>query len=703
MPIHRRGVLVAIAIWIGCLLLIAGGSCLYIQREFRDAEHEEEATLEAEVVAVEQALLRVAEEVDWLHRLAASRHGLEDKGNFGAAQALAEQLVSAAKKGAFGVAQVALIGANGHLEWSTVPGFQPVDLRDRLHWRVFAERQIPYDETFITAPVLGRASNRSTMQFARAQLNDRGSLIGVSVVSLDPQVVSGILDSVGGRSGHLVSALRIPGGAILGRSRSGDPTALHLANSTMRVIGTSLDRGDRRAYLRRDYDPDEGMTINAVRPVLGSSMAAVVSTSSKRIRGAVLDEQLPAILMVDTALASLSLLGCFALWIAADRRRVRQALAEAAHEQRAMELALADTERLLRGLPAAVYRGHLDASGNLEINFISNNACRISGWKDLTVVTPSWLWQHMEPEALQAQSDFNRKLAMHGEAKREFQFRKQSGGWLLIRDSARIEQRGDDGSAIVIGQLIDVTEERLLQQRAQATSRMAALGEMASGLAHEINQPFAISSLAAENVAFSLRRLEMPLPESVFSRLARIVAQSARGQAILDQLRAFCKDDDGVFEVVNLADVVDSALILYRHTLHSSGISLDLKIDPDVKEVIATPAKLQQVLVSVLTNAREAILERNPDVRRVLVTLSEEDEGPVLTIADSGGGIKPEVQSRMFEPFFTTKGDGQGRGLGLSVCRSVLMAIGGRIEAYNNDEGGASFSFHFKRAQQSVS
>nr|WP_281419571.1 ATP-binding protein [Falsiroseomonas tokyonensis] len=226
---------------------------------------------------------------------------------------------------------------------------------------------------------------------------------------------------------------------------------------------------------------------------------------------------------------------------------------------------------------------------------------------------------------------------------------------------------------------------------------------MAAGLAHELNQPIAIMSLAAENAAEALEEGEEGLAEALV-RLRRIMAQADRAKAIVTQLRAFSRVDVSALEPVDLGAAVQGMMVLAGQALRDAGVQVQLRLPDVLPPVVGQIILVEQVLLNLVLNARDALLERPPERRRLRIEAEVgrgESEVVTLRVLDTGPGLAPEVLEKLFEPFYTTKPPGLGTGLGLSISRTIMRGLGGRIIAANapEDSGmGAEFTLVFRRA-----
>jgi two-component system NtrC family sensor kinase len=238
-----------------------------------------------------------------------------------------------------------------------------------------------------------------------------------------------------------------------------------------------------------------------------------------------------------------------------------------------------------------------------------------------------------------------------------------------------------------------VTEERRMREELQSLQRhvirqerLAAIGVLVSGVAHELNNPLqAILGFA------DLLQMRKDLPSDVGSELALIQKESTRAHAIIRNLSRFSRQQTADPSPVRLRDVVASVVELRQRRLEENGITLDVTelADP---HVLAVFAELQQVVLNLMINAEQAVMD-TPEPRRITVVVSREAERARLEMQDTGPGVPGENEPKLFQPFFTTKPVGQGTGLGLSVSYGIIQSHGGTIGYQRAPNGGALFYF----------
>jgi two-component system, LuxR family, sensor kinase FixL len=245
------------------------------------------------------------------------------------------------------------------------------------------------------------------------------------------------------------------------------------------------------------------------------------------------------------------------------------------------------------------------------------------------------------------------------------------------------------------GFIRDLTERQATQRRLQDMqaelihmSRFTAMGEMASTLAHELNQPLT----AVTSYLNGCRRL-LDGTESVHHLMLRDAIDRAADQAlragqIIRRLRQFVARGESERNVENLSKLIEEACALALVGVKQTGVKVSFELDPKAELVLADKVQVQQVILNLIRNAIEAMQETE---RRELVvsTVMQPDEMVEIQVADTGPGIAPEIAPQLFHPFVTTKANGMG--VGLSISRTIIEAHGGRLWADPNPGGGTIF------------
>jgi len=261
-----------------------------------------------------------------------------------------------------------------------------------------------------------------------------------------------------------------------------------------------------------------------------------------------------------------------------------------------------------------------------------------------------------------------------------------------------------DEPQYVVEMIVDITDRKRMEAQLMLTDRLASLGTMAAGVAHEINNPLTWLMGNVSYVRESLEELrdEIALDDDSADDLDKALADSLVGaeriRTIVQDLKLFARDREDEDGIADLGEVLHSTLRMLRNELHHRAV-LEQKVG-DVPPVVGDPARLGQVFTNLLVNAIHALPDRDREENRIEIRGVRSGRGVVIEISDNGVGMSPETQARIFDPFYTTKEVGQGTGLGLSICHSIIAQIGGRIEVDSELGQGTTFRVHLARARR---
>jgi len=255
----------------------------------------------------------------------------------------------------------------------------------------------------------------------------------------------------------------------------------------------------------------------------------------------------------------------------------------------------------------------------------------------------------------------------------------------------------------IMGDLRDTTAEiqrreqelRDKQEQLVQAGKLATLGELTTGVAHELNNPLNNIGLFVGN-AVDLVDLGVADRERIVRELKNAMQQVRKATEIISHLRTFGRVASVSREPVSIDQVIERALSLMQEQLRGRDIEIDLDLSPAAPVVVGNAIQLEQVFINLLTNARDAMA----DSPRKMVRISTRVVHDVvdLVFSDTGSGIPEGLEQRIFDPFFTTKEVGQGTGLGLSITYGIIKDHGGAIAVANRPQGGAVFQIRLPRA-----
>lgn len=246
--------------------------------------------------------------------------------------------------------------------------------------------------------------------------------------------------------------------------------------------------------------------------------------------------------------------------------------------------------------------------------------------------------------------------------------------------------------------IVDITDRlrteaqlRQIQADFAHAARISTLGELATSIAHEVQQPLSAIVTNGETSLRWLSRDDVNVAK-VKQLTTRIVSSARRASEIIQRIRGMAQGRQSERMELDVSDVVGEALHFLRHEIESRSVKVSLDMASPRPKVLADRIQLQQVVVNLLINSIQAIVQAGSPERHIrIATETDALEKLTLSIHDSGPGIPPDNIAHIFDSFFTTKADGMG--IGLAVCQSILTAHGGSIEALNHPRGGACFRF----------
>lgn len=233
----------------------------------------------------------------------------------------------------------------------------------------------------------------------------------------------------------------------------------------------------------------------------------------------------------------------------------------------------------------------------------------------------------------------------------------------------------------------DITTLRQSERQLVQASKMATLGEMATGIAHELNQPLGVIRMASSN---SLKRIGKGHSNIEFyqGKFERIEEQTERAAQIINHMRVFGRKAEGCKEPFDLRESLQQMCGLARSQLHTKDISLTMNLPSDEGMVLGEKVIFEQVLLNLFSNARDAIEGQDAEEGEISVSAEFGRSGKHrVIIEDTGGGVPDNILEKLFEPFFTTKEPGKGTGLGLSISFGTIKDMGGSINVTNNQKG----------------
>jgi PAS domain S-box-containing protein len=276
--------------------------------------------------------------------------------------------------------------------------------------------------------------------------------------------------------------------------------------------------------------------------------------------------------------------------------------------------------------------------------------------------------------------------------------------YLSVAEGAVLDEQGN--AARVIGIAIDITDRRQMEAKLEAnreqmiaSARLSALGMMAGGIAHEINNPLAIVHAMASDLVEMVEEEGSAPPGTVVRKSVIIRETAGRIARIVKSLRRISREGSSdKLHPTRLAKILEETLEICRERFRANGVALLLPANVPELSVACREVQIAQALLNLLQNAFDAVVDQDGE-RWVQLEVETRDDTVVISVTDNGPGIRPELRSRIMEPFFTTKEVGKGTGLGLSLSKTIAEEHGGKLE-YGEDNGHTRFSLVLPQAKE---
>jgi PAS domain S-box-containing protein len=358
-------------------------------------------------------------------------------------------------------------------------------------------------------------------------------------------------------------------------------------------------------------------------------------------------------------------------------------------------------QQLLTDSPAVIYSCHYD--GNYETTFVSENVRQLLGFEAREFLEDTQLWYQMLHEDDRGRLlDETPDILESGSLRHDYRFCNKDGAYRWIHDASRLVRDADGNPLEIVGSMLDITDRKLAEEaRASAeheletqralsmrSDRLRSLGEMAAGIAHELNQPLMGIRGLAEYVLIAQEEGWNLRPTDINDRATRIVEQADRMVHIIEHVRLFAREaGKPALSPVQINSVVESAVDLLGAQFRSHGLTLDTELAAGLPPVQANPFSLEEVLLNLVNNARDAVEteEHDPDEPpRVLIRTQTDGRAPNLMarieVVDQGPGIPQDIIAKVFDPFFTTKDPDKGTGLGLAIAKGIVEEFGGELK-----------------------
>jgi histidine kinase len=364
-------------------------------------------------------------------------------------------------------------------------------------------------------------------------------------------------------------------------------------------------------------------------------------------------------------------------------------------ERRQLEVELEKSEKkyhaIFSNIPNPVFVLNADTLIVLDCN---NSVSDVYGYASADLINRSFLDLFTPKER-----DHYRKRIAGTRELSQVRHLHQSGRLMFV--NIRISPSEYSGRKVLLITTSDITKRLETEQQLIQTSKMATLGEMATGVAHELNQPLSVIKTTSSFFMRKFERQETIDPAVMQKMIVKVDSNVDRATRIIDHMRQFARKSEIELQRVQLNDVLHSAFEIFSQQLKVRGIAVQWDLAADLPAIQAEPQRLEQVFINLLINARDGIEERwhqhghgeEPDT--ILLQTGMENGMVICRIHDSGVGIPPEIREKVFEPFFTTKEVGKGTGLGLSISYGIIKECRGNIYLEGDSVQGACFVLTF--------
>lgn len=372
----------------------------------------------------------------------------------------------------------------------------------------------------------------------------------------------------------------------------------------------------------------------------------------------------------------------------ADRVTVEVENARLYEEARRSEQVMRASERKYRERIENLLDAVVEVSSEGKFIYASPHVLELFGFQPEELIGKN-IAEFIHPDDLQSSMEAMQEVRSGSILRFEFKTRHKEGHYVTVSASGRWVKEGDDFK--LVGVLRDITarrqaekRERQLQEQLNLSSRLASIGELAAGVAHEINNPL------TGILGFSHRLLRKCADEKVRQDLEGIYGAAARAAKVVRNLLTFARHVEPEKQYTNVNDVVRKTLELRAYELKTSNIEVVTELAADLPKTMVDFQQIQEVFLNIVLNAEQAMTEANRGGKLRIKT--EETNGCIrISFADNGPGIPTELLDKVFDPFFSLRRERGGTGLGLSVSHGIVTSHGGRIYAKSRPGKGATF------------
>lgn len=331
---------------------------------------------------------------------------------------------------------------------------------------------------------------------------------------------------------------------------------------------------------------------------------------------------------------------------------------------------------------------------SMEILDCNDSVTAVYGFSKEELVRTSFLNLFTEPDRERYASELRAYDILN-------QLQQINKGGQRIFVNMRISPSEYLGREVLLVTTSDITERLMAEQGLIQASKMTTLGEMATGVAHELNQPLSVIKTASSYLIKKVHRKEEIEDEILKTLAEEIDSQINRASKVIEHMRDFGRKSEISRERVNVNEALNRALEIFHQQLKLREIEVIKELQEDLPVILADSNRLEQVFINLLINARDAIEQKwehadhKDEIKRISLRTSSKDGMIIIEVKDTGTGIPESILNKIFDPFFSTKEVGRGTGLGLSISYSIVQDYHGTIKAETQEGVGSNFIILF--------
>ncbi len=331
---------------------------------------------------------------------------------------------------------------------------------------------------------------------------------------------------------------------------------------------------------------------------------------------------------------------------------------------------------------------------SMEILDCNDSVTAVYGFSKEELVRTSFLNLFTEPDRERHASELRAYDILN-------QLQQINKGGQRIFVNMRISPSEYLGREVLLVTTSDITERLMAEQGLIQASKMTTLGEMATGVAHELNQPLSVIKTASSYLIKKVHRKEEIEDEILKTLAEEIDSQINRASKVIEHMRDFGRKSEISRERVNVNEALNRALEIFHQQLKLREIEVIKELQEDLPVILADSNRLEQVFINLLINARDAIEQKwehadhKDEIKRISLRTSSKDGMIIIEVKDTGTGIPESILNKIFDPFFSTKEVGRGTGLGLSISYSIVQDYHGTIKAETQEGVGSNFIILF--------